>query len=68
MKKYFCILIALLIIVTSINAQFGFGAEYVKIKTLSSFDKVQPNSEIKIAVELEILEHYHINSNPKMIF
>ncbi|MDA3861116.1 MAG: protein-disulfide reductase DsbD, partial [Melioribacteraceae bacterium] len=33
------------------------------IKTLSSFDKVQPNSEIKIAVELEILEHYHINSN-----
>ena len=63
MKKYFNFLVALLFLVTSINAQFGFGEEYVKIKTFSSFDKVQPSSEIKIAIELDILDHYHINSN-----
>ncbi len=63
MKKYLNILIALLLFAITINAQFGFDTDYVKIKTFSSFDKVQPNGEIKIAVELNILEHYHINSN-----
>lgn len=63
MKKQFNLLVVLLLLVTSINAQFGFDREYVKIKTFSSFDKVQPNGEIKIAIELDILEHYHINSN-----
>ncbi len=62
MKKYLNMLLAIFLLATSINAQFDFDANYVKIKTFSSFDKVQPNGEIKIAVELNILEHYHINS------
>lgn len=57
------LLVLLLLLVTSVNAQFGFDANYVKIESFSSFDKVQPGSEIKIAVELSILEHFHINSN-----
>ena len=63
MKIHFNILVTLLLLVTTINAQFGFDEQYVKTKVFSSFDKVQPNSEIKIAIELDILEHYHINSN-----
>ncbi len=63
MKKYLNILLVIFLLATSINAQFDFDANYVKIKTFSSFNKVQPNGEIKIAVELNILEHYHINSN-----
>lgn len=53
----------MLFLATSINAQFGFDASYVKTRVFSSFDKVQPNSEIKIAVEIEIDKEYHINSN-----
>ncbi len=63
MKKYFNMIVALMLLISTINAQFGFDTEYVKTKAFSSFDKVQPNSEIKIAIELDILEHYHINSN-----
>jgi thiol:disulfide interchange protein DsbD len=63
MQKLVNILVAFLLLATTINAQFGFDEEYVKTKVFSSFDKVQPNGEIKIAVELNILEHYHINSN-----
>jgi len=63
MKKQINLFVALLLLVTSINAQFGLDAEYIKTKVFSSFDKVQSNSEIKIAVEIDILEHYHINSN-----
>lgn len=63
MKRYFSIIVALMLLISTINAQFGFDSEYVKTKAFSSFDKVQPNSEIKIAIELDILEHYHINSN-----
>ncbi|MCF6270975.1 MAG: protein-disulfide reductase DsbD [Melioribacteraceae bacterium] len=63
MKKYFNILVALLLLAASTNAQFGFDTEFVQIKTFSSFDKVQPNGEIKIAIELDILEHFHINAN-----
>ncbi len=63
MKKYINLLVALIFVTTSLNGQFVSDTEYVQIKTFSSFDKVQPNSEIKIAVELDILEHFHINSN-----
>lgn len=63
MKKYSNLIVALLFLFTSINAQFGLNTKYVSTKVFSSFDKVQPNSEIKIAIELNILEHYHINSN-----
>jgi len=63
MKKYLNLVIIILLLASTINAQFGFDKKYVSTKVFSSFDKVQPNSEIKIAVELNILENYHINSN-----
>jgi len=63
MKKYFNLFIIVLLLTSTINAQFGFDTKYVSTNIFSSFDKVQPNSEIKIAVELNILENYHINSN-----
>ncbi|MBU1114582.1 MAG: protein-disulfide reductase DsbD [Bacteroidetes bacterium] len=63
MKKHLTILALFLFLASNILAQFGLTTQYVSTKVFSSFDKVQPNSEIKIAIELNILEQYHINSN-----
>jgi len=63
MKKYIFLTLLVLVAFISNNAQFGFGNDLVKVEVFSSFDKVQKNSEIKIAVKLEIEEGWHINSN-----
>lgn len=63
MKKHLKIYTILLFFVSTINAQFDFDKKYVSTKVFSSFDKVQPNSEVKIAIKLNILENFHINSN-----
>lgn len=63
MKKHLTILALFLFLASNILAQFGLNTQYVSTKVFSSFDKVQTNSEIKIAIQLNILEQYHINSN-----
>ncbi len=47
----------------STKAQFGLENDLVKVGLFSSFDKVQKNSEIKIAIKLNIDEGWHVNSN-----
>ncbi len=42
---------------------FGEKKDLVKIETFNSFDKIQKGGEIKVAVKLNIAEHWHINSN-----
>jgi thioredoxin:protein disulfide reductase len=44
-------------------AQFGMQEDIVKIKSFSSFDKVYPSGEFKIAVKANVDEEWHINSN-----
>jgi len=67
-------LIFTLIIVFAIQqiilAQFGFQkVEILKMKSYSSFNKIHPGAEIKIAALLDINKDWHINSNkPKEDF
>ncbi len=53
----------LLISYHTVKAQFGFGEELVKLKVYSSFDNLHRNSELKIALKINIEENWHINSN-----
>lgn len=44
-------------------SQTGMQEDIVKIKTYQSFDKVYNGSEFKIAIEINVLEGWHINSH-----
>ncbi len=63
-------LILLFLFSVSVNAQlFGVKEEIVKLKTYSSFDKVQQGNQFKIALKIDIAQKWHINSNkPKEDF
>ncbi len=52
------------------TAQFGFQkVEILKMKSHSSFEKIHPGGEVKIAAQLDINDEWHINSNkPKEDF
>ena len=63
MKKYILVSLLLMIAFVSTKAQFGLENDLVKVGLFSSFDKVQKNSEIKIAIKLNIDEGWHVNSN-----
>ena len=56
------IITAILFIANAANAQFGFP-ELVDIKTYKQFDKSAQGSELKIALQVDIDETWHINSN-----
>ena len=62
MKKYILFFLLILAFISS-KAQFGIENNLVEVGLYTSFDKVQKNSEIKIAVKLNIEEGWHINSN-----
>lgn len=53
---------SLLIITTSL-AQFGAIEERIKVNSFSSFDKVYPSGELKVAVVVNVDETWHINSD-----
>ena len=63
MKKYILFSLLFIIAFISSEAQFGIENNLVKVGLYSSFDKVQKNSEIKIAIRLSIDEGWHVNSN-----
>lgn len=63
MKKYILFSLFIIIAFVSSSAQFGIENNLVKVALFSSFDKVQKNSEIKIAIKLNIDEGWHVNSN-----
>lgn len=63
MKSYKILLSIIIVFTLSVFAQPGNQEDLVKIKTYSSFDKVYSGSEFKIALEVDIAENWHINSN-----
>lgn len=63
MKIYNLFAILLLLITVNTSAQFGVRKDLVKIKTYQSFDKVYPGTEFKLAVQVEVAESWHINSD-----
>lgn len=44
-------------------AQFGVRNDLINIETYQSFDKVYPGTEFKLAVEVNVAENWHINSD-----
>ncbi len=64
--KLFVLVIAIIIFTKPAYSQFGLQNEIVKIKAYQSFDKTHPAGEFKIAIETDVEETWHINSqNPK---
>ena len=59
--KFITILVILLTATTF--AQFGVQKDLVKIETYQSFDKVYAGTEFKLAVQVEVAEGWHINSD-----
>ncbi|MCG6912795.1 thioredoxin fold domain-containing protein [bacterium BMS3Abin03] len=49
--------------VQPLYSQFGAPNDIVQIKTYQSFDKVYSGSEFKIAIEGDVKDGWHINSN-----
>ena len=49
--------------VQPLYSQFGASNDIVQIKTYQSFDKVYSGSEFKIAIEGDVKDGWHINSN-----
>lgn len=70
MKKLFLSIVSLMVIISSNSfPQFGLNPDQVKIKTYSSFDKIYPGSEFKVALKVDVAETWHINSDkPKEDF
>ncbi len=61
--KLFVLIITIIIFTKPAYSQFGLLNEIVKIKAYQSFDKTNPTSEFKIAIETDVEETWHINSN-----
>ncbi|MCW9066284.1 MAG: thioredoxin domain-containing protein [Ignavibacteriaceae bacterium] len=57
--------LAVLCLLLSVNsfAQFGVRKDLIKVKTYQSFDKVYQGSEFKLALEVNVEEGWHINSD-----
>ncbi len=66
MKKSYSVNLFLSLIVIFYNisfAQFGLNEDLLTIKAHQSFDKVFPDGEFKVALEIDVLEGWHINSH-----
>jgi len=61
--KLFVLVISIIIFTKPAYSQFGSQNNIVKIKAYQSFDKTHPSGEFKIAVEADVQETWHINSN-----
>lgn len=62
-SKLFTALLILTVFTLSTQAQFGLKNEIVKIRSYQSMDKYYPSGEFLIAVEVDILGKWHINSD-----
>lgn len=64
MKKLFIpTLLVFTLFSLRVYAQFGIANDLVKLELFSSFDKVQKNTEVKLALKLKIEDDWHINSD-----
>lgn len=61
--KLLLLFITLITFTKPAYSQFGFQNDIVKIKTYQSFDKTYPAGEFKIAIEADVEETWHINSD-----
>jgi thiol:disulfide interchange protein DsbD len=64
--RYLNILLLVSLIFLSVSnsySQFGLPQDIVRIETYQSLDKVHPGGEFKVAVEADVKESWHINSN-----
>jgi len=61
--KLFLLVVAIIIFTKPAYSQFGLQNEIVKIKAYQSFDKTYSAGEFKIAIETDVEETWHINSN-----
>ena len=59
----FAVVVSILLGTRTSYSQFGFANDIVSIKAYQSFDKVYPETEFKIAIEADVKEGWHINSN-----
>ena len=63
------VLLFSLILFGTLSAQFSPETDIVNIKIYKSFDKIHPGSQVKIAIEANIKNGWHINSvKPKEDF
>ncbi len=67
LKRYNTAVLALFVFISigfnSAYSQFGLQNDVVKIKSYLSFDKVYAGGEVKLAVEADIKDTWHINSD-----
>ncbi len=61
--NYLMILLAAAVFNTVVYPQFGSEGDQVKIKTYQSFDKAYAGGELKLAVKVNVVQPWHINSN-----
>ncbi|MCB9206648.1 MAG: protein-disulfide reductase DsbD [Ignavibacteriales bacterium] len=63
-QKIWIILLGIFLVNQNLNAQFGFqNQEILDFNVYQSFDKIQPEGEIKLAFKVSIFDEWHINSN-----
>ena len=63
MKLTYIPILLVIFLYSNALAQFGMPKDLVKIETYQSFDKVYPGTEFKLAVQAEVAESWHINSD-----
>ncbi len=63
-SKLLITLLSGIVILSSISfAQFGMNENLLSVKAYQSFDKVFPDGEFKVALEVDVSEGWHINSH-----
>lgn len=63
MKIFNLLTVLFLLLTINTLAQFGVRKDLIKVKTYQSFDKVYLGSEFKLAIEVNVAEGWHINSD-----
>jgi len=63
MKIFNLLTVLLLLLTVNTFAQFGVRKDLIKLKTYQSFDKVYQGNEFKLALEVNVAEDWHINSD-----
>ena len=62
-RKLFSSLLVLFLTNSIIFSQFGFQQnEILEFHSYQSFDKIQPEGEIKLAFKVNVFDRWHINS------
>ena len=63
MKNFNLAVVLIFFFTISSFAQFGVRKDLISVETYQSFDKVYPGTEFKVALEVNVAEGWHINSD-----